>query len=158
MAVYTSNPRFSRGRRTVKSPPKTRMAVVTHPMDAYQGRLPWPVDGTVITGFGIQVDPKYGTKTKNPGVDISCHTGSPVKAVWQGTVSYADVFMGQGQMVILEHGGRYYTVYGRLSELKVSAGQKIGSGEILGLSSEVLHFEIRIGGKAVDPMVWLKRK
>ncbi len=91
-------------------------------------------------------------------MDIRCRAGSPVKAVWTGTVSFADVFMGQGLMIILEHGGGYYTVYSRLGELRVSAGERVNAGEVLALSGDVLHFEIRIGGKAVDPMVWLEKR
>uniref|UniRef100_A0A7V3PU60 M23ase beta-sheet core domain-containing protein n=1 Tax=candidate division WOR-3 bacterium TaxID=2052148 RepID=A0A7V3PU60_UNCW3 len=156
--VYTSEPRFGRGRRRVKPVVQTKTLVTRHPMDEYQGKLPWPVQGTIVSSFGIQVDPKYGTKTKNSGVDISCLRGSPIKAVWQGTVSYADEFIGQGLMIILEHGGGYYTVYSRLNELKVTAGQKVNAGDVLALSGDLLHFEIRIGGKAVDPLVWLKVK
>ncbi|MGC8797485.1 MAG: murein hydrolase activator EnvC family protein [candidate division WOR-3 bacterium] len=157
-AIWTTEPRFGRGRRIINPVPARMPAVSGHPMDAYQGKLPWPVSGTVITGFGVQQDPKYGTKTKNSGVDIRCRAGSPVKAVWTGTVSFADVFMGQGLMIILEHGGGYYTVYSRLGELRVSAGERVNAGEVLALSGDVLHFEIRIGGKAVDPMVWLEKR
>lgn len=127
-------------------------------MDAYRGRLAWPVSGKVVAGFGVQVEPKYGTKVKNSGIDISSPRGSPVRAVWEGTVSYADLFMGQGLMVILEHGGGYYTVYSRLSELRVKPGDRLKKGEVLGLSGEVLHFEFRIGGKAVDPLEWLEKR
>ncbi|MEO0009865.1 MAG: peptidoglycan DD-metalloendopeptidase family protein [candidate division WOR-3 bacterium] len=159
-SLYTTQPRFSRGRAVVRKRPVAPSAPspVRHPMDVYKGRLAWPVSGTVISGFGVQVDPKYGTRVKNSGIDISCAKGSPVRAVWEGTVSYADVFMGQGLMVILEHGGGYYSVYSRLSEFRVRAGEKVKSGAVLGLSGELLHFELRIGGKAVDPLEWLEKR
>ncbi|MEN9979547.1 MAG: peptidoglycan DD-metalloendopeptidase family protein [candidate division WOR-3 bacterium] len=159
-SLYTTQPRFSRGRAVVRKRPVAPSAPspVRHPMDVYKGRLAWPVSGTVISGFGVQVEPKYGTRVKNSGIDISCAKGSPVRAVWEGTVSYADVFMGQGLMVILEHGGGYYTVYSRLSEIRVKPGARIKKGEVLGFSGEVLHFEFRIGGKAVDPQDWLEKR
>lgn len=158
--LYTTQPRYRRGRQTIqqKTVSPARVVPSGHPMDAYRGRLSWPVTGTVISGFGLQVDPKYGTKVKNSGIDISCPKGSPVRAVWEGTVSYADVFMGQGLMVILEHGGGYYSVYSRLSEFRVRAGEKVKSGAVLGLSGELVHFELRIGGKAVDPLEWLEKR
>ncbi len=155
-ALYTTSPRYRQVRQI--KPKKQTPAVVRHPMEEKKGRLPWPVAGNVISNFGVQVEPKYGTKTKNLGIDISCKRNSPVKAIWKGTVSYADVFMGQGLMVILEHGGGYYSVYSRLEEIKVNSGQKVEAGETLAFSGPVLHFELRIGGTAVDPMEWLERR
>ncbi|MCX7732062.1 MAG: peptidoglycan DD-metalloendopeptidase family protein [candidate division WOR-3 bacterium] len=159
-SLYTTQPRYRRFRQTPRLKPAvpSQPTPARHPMDAYRGRLSWPVTGTVISGFGLQVDPKYGTKVKNSGIDISCAKGSPVRAVWEGTVSYADVFMGQGLMLILEHGGGYYSVYSRLSEFRVRAGEKVKTGAVLGLSGELLHFELRIGGKAVDPLEWLEKR
>lgn len=157
---YTTQPRYRRGRQTVRQKTVSPARVVPsgHPMDTYRGRLSWPVTGTVISGFGLKVDPKYGTKVKNSGIDISCARGSPVRAVWEGMVSYADFFMGQGLMVILEHGGGYYSVYSRLGEVRVRAGERVKSGAVLGISNELLHFELRIGGKAVDPLEWLEKR
>ncbi len=129
-----------------------------HPLEEKKGKLPWPVSGEVVGRFGVQVDPKYGTRTKNLGVDIASKEGSPVRTIWAGRVSYADVFIGQGIMVIVEHGGGFYSVYSRLRELRVKSGDDVKAGDVVGLSGEVLHFELRIGGKAVDPLEWLEKK
>ncbi|MGQ9708127.1 MAG: murein hydrolase activator EnvC family protein [bacterium] len=155
-ALYTTSPRY--GRKKPGKPSKPVPVVAKHPLEGKKGELPWPVSGTVVGKFGVHVEPKYGTRTKNLGIDISCKRDSPVKAIWMGTVSYADVFIGQGLMVILEHGGGYYSVYSRLEEINVSSGQKVESGHILGLSGDVLHFELRVGGIAVDPAEWLERR
>jgi len=152
---YTSTPRFRRGKKPAPQSQKQSASPARHPIEVNKGRLPWPVNGKIVANFGVQLDPKYGTKTKNLGIDISCQKNSPVKAISKGRVSYADAFMGQGLMVIIEHGGGYHTVYTRLNELRVSAGQVLNAGDVIGLSGEILHFEIRIGGKAVDPMPWL---
>ncbi|MEO0050211.1 MAG: peptidoglycan DD-metalloendopeptidase family protein [candidate division WOR-3 bacterium] len=156
-ALYTTSPRYG-GKRQIKPRKPSSTTIIRHPIEEKKGMLPWPVAGNVISNFGVQVDQKYGTKTKNLGIDISCKRGSPVKAIYQGKVSYADVFMGQGLMVILEHGGGYYSVYSRLEEIKVNSGEKVEAGEVLGLSSDVAHFEIRVGGIAVDPIEWLEKR
>lgn len=155
-ALYTTSPRYGKGRQI--RPQKSKPTAIRHPMEEKKGGLPWPVAGNVVNNFGVLVDPKYGTKTKNLGVDISCKKMTAVKAIYEGRVSYADVFMGQGLMVILEHGGGYYSVYSRLEEIKVNVGQNVKAGEALALSSDVLHFELRIGGVAVDPIEWLERR
>ncbi len=154
---YTTTPRFRRGKKSAPSSQKKTVAQPRHPIEANKGKLPWPVNGKVITNFGVQVDPKYGTRIKNLGINISCQKNSPVKAISKGRVSYADVFMGQGLMVIIEHGDGYHTVYSRLGKLQVSAGQMVNTGDVIGLSGEILHFELRIGGKAVDPLEWLEK-
>lgn len=156
-ALYTTSPRY-RKERQIRTKKPTPAIVVRHPMEEKKGRLPWPVAGNIVSNFGVLVDPKYRTKTKNLGVDISCKMGSAVKAIYQGRVSYADVFMGQGLMVILEHGGGYYSVYSRLEEIKVNVGQNVKAGETLALSGDMLHFELRIGGVAVDPIEWLEKR
>lgn len=156
-AIYTNSPRYYRNKRKkVESP--VMVVPSRHPMEEKKGRLPWPVSGTVIGQFGTQVDPKYGTKTKNLGVDIACKRGDAVIAIADGMVSYADLFMGQGLLVIVEHGGGFHSVYGRLGELRVKTGQRVREGDTVGLSNDVLHFEIRIGGKAVNPVEWLIKK
>lgn len=156
--LYTGSPRYGRGHRERKA--KTQPAQISqkHPLEERKGKLPWPVSGVVVGQFGVQVEPKYGTKTKNSGIDISCKSNSAVRAVGKGRVSYADFFMGQGLMVIVEHGGGYHSIYSRLIELKVRSGDEVVAGDTIGLSGDVLHFELRIGGKAVDPLQWLEKK
>jgi murein hydrolase activator len=158
-ALYTSGPRYARGKPQPKPSPKPR-PVATKPVpkpvtDKRRGVLPWPAQGQVVTRFGTVVDPKYGTVTKSTGIDIVTRDGSPVTAVDSGKVSFADVFMGYGRMVILDHGKRVHSIYSRLGDVKVKVGDKVAKGAALALSGDTLHFEFRIGGKSVDPMEWL---
>jgi septal ring factor EnvC (AmiA/AmiB activator) len=113
------------------------------------------VQGQVVTQFGTVVDPKYGTTTKSTGIDVATRNGSPVRAVDSGQVSFADIFMGYGRMVILDHGKRVHSIYSRLSEVKVKVGDKVAKGATIALSGDTLHFEFRVGGKSVDPLDWL---
>jgi septal ring factor EnvC (AmiA/AmiB activator) len=124
--------------------------------------LLWPVRGTLLTQFGEHLHPKFRTKVFNRGVEIAAPLGSPVVAVAAGTARFADYFEGYGQMVILDHGGGYFTVYGHNSQLSVQEGSQVRRGDTIAevgdsstLGRSSLYFEIRHLAKAVDPMVWL---
>ncbi len=122
---------------------------------ALRGKLPWPVRGTVVTGFGTQTDPRYGTRTTSLGIDIKTKPGEPVKAVAAGRVAYADRFMGYGNLIIIDHGDGYYTLYGGLDEMAARVGAEVGEDTPIGTVGESLHFEVRKDGRPVDPMIWL---
>jgi septal ring factor EnvC (AmiA/AmiB activator) len=109
----------------------------------------------VVRQFGAIVDPKYKTTTKSSGIDIVVRANCPVTAVDSGRVSYADAFMGYGRMIILDHGGRYHSIYSRLSEIGVSVGQSVRRAETIGACGDTLHFEFRVKGKSVNPLDWL---
>jgi murein hydrolase activator len=131
---------------------------------AQVGKLPWPCEGQVIGTFGVETHPKFGTIIKNNGIDIKGSSGTYVRAVAAGTVSYAGALTGYGNAVILDHSGGYYTLYGRLESVAVQIGYQVARGDRLGFIGEtsapegaVLHFEIRQGKKALDPQAWLLR-
>ncbi len=123
---------------------------------ALKGDLPWPLKGKVIASFGSQVHPRYKTRTSNLGIDIKGDVSSPVRAVAAGRVSFADQFMGYGNLVIIDHGGGFYTLYSNLTEMTAPVGSDIAAGAKVGTAADYLHFEIRKDGKSVDPMGWLK--
>ena len=129
-----------------------------------QGRLDWPVHGRIIGHFGTETHPKWGTVTMNNGVDIETPVGTPVHSVAKGRVDYVSEDFGTyGQMVILNHGDGYYTLYGHLSSIGVSVGQEVTSGQVIAESGDtgslkgpILHFEVRKGGTSLDPQSWLE--
>ena len=129
-----------------------------------RGSLDWPVRGTVVGHFGPEVHPKWGTTTMNNGIDIQAPMGATVAAVARGRVEYtSEDYAGYGQIVILNHGDGYYTLYAHLSEILVEIGAEVESGQTIGrvgdtgsLKGTVLHFEVRKGGSALDPQQWLK--
>ena len=151
--LYTGDARYSRGKPQPK--PKPRPSATKPAQDKRRGTLPWPVPGQVVTQFGTIVDPKYKTVTKSSGIDIATKTGSPVLAVDSGKVSFADIFMGYGRMVILDHGKRSHSIYSKLSDVKVKVGAFVAKGGVIALSGDTLHFEFRVGGKSVDPLDYL---
>jgi septal ring factor EnvC (AmiA/AmiB activator) len=130
-----------------------------------RGQLPTPVDGPVEVRFGRQVDPKFRTVLQQKGFDFRAPEGSPVRAPYPAMVGYAGWFSGFGNLVILDHGEGYYTLYAHLKEAKVAKGQRVDAGDTLGevgdtgsLKGPYLYFEIRSGSKALDPAQWLKRR
>jgi murein hydrolase activator len=152
---YSSGPRYDRGKPQPKPKSGATKPAQKPVGDKGRGVLPWPAQGQVVTQFGSVVDPKYGTVTKSTGIDIATREGSPVIAVDSGKVSFADIFMGYGRMVIIDHGTRVHSIYSKLGEVKVKMGDKVAKGGTIGLSGDTLHFEFRVGGKSVDPLDWL---
>ncbi|MDI6850485.1 MAG: peptidoglycan DD-metalloendopeptidase family protein [bacterium] len=125
------------------------------------GKYPWPVKGRVVMEYGTIVNPKYGTKIFNPGVDIEAAPGSSVLAIDDGVVIFAGTVTGYGNTVIIDHGG-FFSVYSYLHRMNVSTGSRIVRGQVIGsvgtsdhYFGSRLHFEIRDRGKAVNPLLYL---
>ncbi len=129
-----------------------------------EGRLEWPVRGELVGHFGTEVHPKWGTVTMNNGIDIATPIGTPVHVVAQGRVDYvSEDFGAYGQMVVVNHGDGYYTLYGHLSTISVTSGSQLATGQLIGYSGDTgslkgpeLHFEVRKGAQSLDPQRWLK--
>ena len=126
------------------------------------GTMTWPVPGRVEARFGRQPSSRFGTMVNRNGIDIGADPGSPVKVVQAGTVAYADAFAGFGRVVIVDHGGRFYTLYGHLASVDVSKGATVQAGDEIGTvgmaptGTPSLYFEVRIDGRPADPVQWLK--
>jgi murein hydrolase activator len=128
----------------------------------FEGALEWPVAGPVIGRFGRDRGSRFGTAITRSGIEIQASGGMPVNAVHDGTVAYAAPFTGFGNLVILDHGAHAYTLYGYLSSISVTKGGRIPRGAKVGAvgsgpkGQPSLYFEVRVDGKAVDPLQWLK--
>lgn len=127
-----------------------------------KGGLTPPVSGKIIVDFGRNRNARFNTFTLSRGITIKSAEGTPVRAVYRGKVLFADWFRGYGRIIIIDHGGGYYTLYGHLSDLLVQVGQDLESNDIIGLAGDsgslegpALYFEIRHHGKPVDPKPWL---
>jgi murein hydrolase activator len=121
---------------------------VTVPLASFRGALDWPVAGRF-------------TRARN-GIEIAAPEGTQVTAVHPGTVDYADAFSGFGNMVIVDHGGNYFSLYGYLGSMEVARGDHVDAGTQLGrvgtapAGPAALYFELRVDGRSVDPLQWLK--
>jgi septal ring factor EnvC (AmiA/AmiB activator) len=135
---------------------------VTLPLRAFQHDLDWPASGRLTARFGRRTG-LSPTSSLN-GIEIGATEGGPVRAVHEGTIAYAEPFTGYGNLVIIDHGAQAYSLYGYLASLEVARGARIERGELLGSAGQTptgapaLYFELRIDGKAVDPLEWLKRR
>lgn len=128
-----------------------------------QGSLPRPVEGALALGFGEHLHPRFHTKTVQSGLLIAADSGAPVAAVADGKVVFADYYQSYGPMVILEHGGGWFTLYTHLLGLQVAKGQVLKAGEAVGAVGDTadgprLGFEIRHQAQPVDPQRWLKQR
>ena len=128
-----------------------------------RGSLPWPVEGAVTTDFGDQVDPVHETTTYHPGLLIATNPRSPVRAVFDGTVTGIDFVPGYGTYVVIQH-GEYLSVYSNFSSLSIAEGNRIEAGQVIGRSGteeeprgESLFFGLVDGSSSefVDPSGWL---
>jgi septal ring factor EnvC (AmiA/AmiB activator) len=132
-------------------------------MGALRGRLTWPVSGRVVGEFGPQVHPRFGTKTFRNGIDIEVSQGTAIVAPFPGHVVYSGWFRGYGNLVILDHGNEYFTLYGHAAEIKVNEGDDVRQGQPIAtvgdsgsLGGPHLYFEVRHQGKPQDPVTWLR--
>jgi septal ring factor EnvC (AmiA/AmiB activator) len=128
-----------------------------------QGALGWPVDGKVIETFGRQVEPKFSTVTFNNGLKIAAPAGTEVRSIFLGTVLFSQWFKGYGNLIIIDHGNRVFSLYGNLKSPSVAVGDKVRAGQAIagvGESEEAqlgyLYFEIRQDNKPEDPQKWLR--
>ncbi len=129
-----------------------------------KGRLQSPVKGKIISSFGTKRKGDYNAFTFQSGIDIKAERGAPVKNVFNGEVMFAQWLKGYGNLMIINHGNNYYTLYAHVEELYKKKGERVGTGEIIGTAGDTgsikgpcLHFEIRHHGKPVDPLKWLKK-
>ena len=134
---------------------------VSVPLLPFRGSLEWPVSGRVTARFGQASERLGGTAARN-GIEISVPEATVVHAVHGGTIGLAGPFTGFGNLVIIEHGGNNYSLYGYLGTVSVERGAVVDAGAELGRSGSApagppaLYFEMRIDGRSVDPLQWLK--
>ena len=114
----------------------------------------------IASGFGMRIDPVYGTPKMHKGLDFTAPQGTPIYATGNGTVSEAGFSEGgYGNHVEINHGYGYETVYGHMVKVKVRRGQKVKRGDVIGWVGSTgkstgphCHYEVHINGNAVDPV------
>ena len=129
-----------------------------------KGSLSMPVKGAVISKFGSRTGTDDNIFTFQTGIDIKADRGEPVRCVFRGEVLYADWLKGYGNLIIINHGDNYYTLYAHMEELFKKKGDVVENHEVIATAGDTgslrgtsLHFEVRHHGKPVDPLQWLKK-
>ena len=134
-------------------------------LDVPRHSLPWPAEGKVLSGFGREKDKDLGTWTVRQGLTLATAAAAPVSPVAPGRVIFAGPFRSYGQVVIVDHGGGFFSVYGNLGEILKDKGADAPAGEAIARAGKTkdgaggrVYLEIRRGTEALDPMAWLEKK
>ena len=149
--------------------PSSRVAPRTsaqpgNPLDNALEAMGLPVAGRLTSGFGARIDPLSGEHSDHPGLDLGAPEGTPIRAPAGGIVRSAGPRGGYGNAVEIDHGNGLVTLYGHASELLVSSGEFVQAGQEIATVGTTgrstgphLHFEVRQGGRVVDPGRLLKK-
>jgi murein DD-endopeptidase MepM/ murein hydrolase activator NlpD len=120
------------------------------------------VVGRLTSGFGVRANPMGAGTETHPGLDLGAASGTPIKAVRDGTVRFSGPRGGYGNIVILDHGDGTETRYAHCSRLDVAEGATVKAGEVIAAVGSTgrstgphLHFEVRVKGAPVDPTGWI---
>ena len=160
----TAKPKSS-GKSTAKGGKTTSTAIdetLSKNFASNKGRLPWPVEGTVIESYGQHYHPVYKNIKLpfNNGVTLAVSRGAQAKAVFDGTVSQVVVIPGYNQCVLVQHGA-YFTFYCKLKSVSVKAGEKVKTGQVLGTVDTIsgedqFHFQLWQERTPQNPENWLR--
>lgn len=146
----------------IKAKPGTRPAPASGGFTQLKGRLKLPVAGELSNRFGGQ---RADTGTAWKGLFIRARTGSPVKALGPGLVVFADWLRGFGNLMIIDHGDGYMSLYGNNEAVLKREGESVSAGETIatvgnsgGNAESGLYFEVRYHSKPIDPLQWVGRR
>lgn len=127
-----------------------------------KGKLMWPLQGAIRIGFGTRKHPELETLYESQGIDIEAAGEKAVAAVWHGKVVFAKAFRGYGNLLIVNHGDGFHTLYAQAARLQKQVGEMVRKGETVVYSSpegnRSIYFEIRHRGVPQDPTQWLFKK
>ncbi len=130
---------------------------------SFKGLLKMPVKGKIICFFGRHTNSKSKTVNFKTGIDIKADRGEPIYSVYDGQILYSKWFKGYGNMIIIDHGNHFYTVYAHAEELFKAKGDYVEMGEVIATVGDTgsmigpkLYFELRHHGRPVNPIEWLK--
>lgn len=130
-----------------------------------RGKLALPVQGKLERKYGPYIDPKLRTRMHHKGIDLRASKGADVRSVFDGKVIYAGWFVGYGRVVIVDHGGGYFSLYAHLSTILKKIGESVVVGESIAkvgdtgsLKGAYLYFELRKRGISEDPRPWFSKE
>lgn len=128
-----------------------------------KGRLNLPVKGNIVGQFGRHKHPEFNSYTVNNGISIEAPAGTQIHAIYEGQVIFADYFKGYGNMVIVDHGGGFFSLYAHAANLFKKVGATVAKNDVVASVGDtdsskgpMLYFEIRYQGKPVDPSPWFR--
>jgi septal ring factor EnvC (AmiA/AmiB activator) len=133
------------------------------PITASKGLLIFPVKGKIINLYGPYRHPRLNVQAFRSGIDIAAERGEPVRAVHAGTILYSGWFRGYGNVVIIDHGDHFYSVYAHLEDVFKTVENWVEAGDVIATAGDSgamgaagLYFELRHHDRPLDPMEWLR--
>jgi septal ring factor EnvC (AmiA/AmiB activator) len=160
---YREKVKESHGNRTDVTAPAISPPESTSGFASQKGRLSMPARGRIVSSFGRHKHPEFNSFTVSNGISIAAPSGTEVRSVYEGKVVFSDYFKGYGNMVIVDHGGGFFSLYAHNSRLLKRSGASVSRNEVLAnvgdvdsAKGSVLYFEIRYQGKPVDPSSWVR--
>ncbi|MDD2336650.1 MAG: peptidoglycan DD-metalloendopeptidase family protein, partial [Geobacteraceae bacterium] len=130
---------------------------------AQKGRLSLPTQGRIVGSFGRHKHPEFNSYTFSNGISIAAPIGADVRSIYSGTIVFSGYFKGYGNMVIVDHGDGFFSLYAHNSKVYKRVGSNVASNEVLASVGDVdspqgssLYFEIRYQGKPIDPAPWVR--
>ncbi|NOZ84736.1 MAG: peptidoglycan DD-metalloendopeptidase family protein [Deltaproteobacteria bacterium] len=145
------------------SHPKKNTLVSGRAFRMARGRMICPVHARIKRGFGVLEDPVLKVEIRHPGLSFDTKVGQEIMAIFDGKVAYSGWFKAFGQVIILNHGGGFYSLYAHLSKIDVSDASEVRAGEIIGRTGDTgsvrkpkLYFEIRYKGRTINPSRWVR--
>lgn len=164
IAQRENNAGSSRIKTFGEDKPVTTAMADDSPFGRLVKKLPLPVNGRIIEQYGEHIVADAGVKIMHKGIKISPESTTQAKAVADGRVVFADNVKNFNNLVIIDHGSSYYTVYGNMDTLLVESGKKVRQGDVLGdiivdtaVDSPYLYFELRKKEQALNPNLWFKK-
>lgn len=164
IAQRENNAGSSRIKTFGEDKPVTTAMADDSPFGRLVKKLPLPVNGRIIEQYGEHIVADAGVKIMHKGIKISPESTTQAKAVADGRVVFADNVKNFNNLVIIDHGSSYYTVYGNMDTLLVESGKKVRQGDILGdiivdraVEASYLYFELRKKEQALNPNLWFKK-
>jgi len=167
LSKLIANLEIERENRRIELDHQRQMAgiLTDNPFLDSRGKLTWPVEGTIISKFGLQKHPTLKTITENSGIDIKVRQGTPVRAVLDGVVTTITYIRGFGNTIIIDHGSGFYTVYTHIDNVNVFEKEYITKDTIIAevsdsgtLGEALLHFEIWSNRTKLNPEEWLAKQ
>ncbi|HLO25089.1 MAG TPA: peptidoglycan DD-metalloendopeptidase family protein [Geobacteraceae bacterium] len=128
-----------------------------------KGHLSMPAKGELVGSFGRHKHPEFNSYTVSNGITIAAPVGTDIRSVYEGQIIFADYFKGYGNMVIVDHGGGYFSLYAHAERILKKVGAPVSRNETVAKVGDtdstrgaMLYFEIRYQGKPVDPAPWFR--
>jgi len=128
------------------------------PLYEKKGKLSWPIKGKLINLFGLEKHPRFNTITISNGIEILPENNIIVNSIHPGKIVYSDYFQGYGDLIIIDHGMDYYSLYGHCSDFLLKKGDFVNTNQPIAVVGKTLYFELRFKTKPLNPLKWLKKR